>query len=275
MKKIYPMLFTVLSVITLSKAQVCDTTGNVIIYSNYDGGILNINVDQNIPNLKIGVVTYEAVRIQILGQYASNVTELRYAGYNGTNDNCNLGVNSVTVSGVPTNAYNIVSFPLAGYSNVNGDPNIVCNYSCSSTTNQGGCNTPDQLVYYFLNAFGGTFRYHDTQYNCWNNSAGYNVSAGGNCCIVPTTLGLENISTKKEKYFFPNPSKDELNIRFYTNADVHEVELFNMLGEKVLERSFSSETEKAKIDCSELTKGMYLLKLKEGSVSSVEKIIIE
>jgi len=38
---------------------VCNPSGNLIIYSNYDGGILTINVDQNIPNLIIGISTYE------------------------------------------------------------------------------------------------------------------------------------------------------------------------------------------------------------------------
>lgn len=59
---------------------------NLIIFTNYDGGILNINVDQNIPNLKIGVCSYEPVTINISGTYASNVSEVIYAGYVSTNN---------------------------------------------------------------------------------------------------------------------------------------------------------------------------------------------
>ncbi|MEY3153196.1 MAG: hypothetical protein RLZZ333_1793, partial [Bacteroidota bacterium] len=33
----------------------CNPNGNLFVFSNYDGGILTINVDQNIPNLKIGM----------------------------------------------------------------------------------------------------------------------------------------------------------------------------------------------------------------------------
>jgi hypothetical protein len=35
-------------------AHVCDPAGNLFLLSNYDGGIVTINVDQDIPNLGIG-----------------------------------------------------------------------------------------------------------------------------------------------------------------------------------------------------------------------------
>ena len=38
-------------------AQFCNTSGNVIIYANYDGGAITINVDEDIPDLHIGVCT--------------------------------------------------------------------------------------------------------------------------------------------------------------------------------------------------------------------------
>ena len=50
-----------------SGAQVCNPNGNIVIFSNYDGGYLNINVDVNIPNLKIGIVSYEAVEVTFSG----------------------------------------------------------------------------------------------------------------------------------------------------------------------------------------------------------------
>src|SRR6187431_2543328 len=63
--------------------------GNVVIFANYDGGVLNINVDQNIPNLKIGICTYEPVTINLSGPFVNNVTEVRYAGYvSTTNFHC-------------------------------------------------------------------------------------------------------------------------------------------------------------------------------------------
>lgn len=276
MKKLYTTFLALGLSAGFVNAQVCDSTGNVVLYSNYDGGILNINVDQNIPNLKIGVCTYEAVRIQLSGAFVNNVTEVRYAGYNGTNDNCSLGVTNTTITGAPTTAAtSIVIYPSVGYANSNGDANMVCNYSCNNTSNQGGCNTPDQVVYYFVNAFGGTYRSHFTQYSCFTNVNNFNISSGGNCCIVPTTLAVNNISVAKEKQFFPNPVNGELNIRFYSNTDKHEIEILNVMGQKVGEMNFAAEAEKGKIDLRNLASGIYFVKMKEGQNTVSEKIVIQ
>ena len=63
MIKIYKSVFVFFLFISVKsfsqQGSFCDSTGNVVIYSNYDGGILNINVDTNIANLKIGIVGYE------------------------------------------------------------------------------------------------------------------------------------------------------------------------------------------------------------------------
>ena len=53
----------------------CDPNGNWLLFANYDGGNLNIVVDQNIPNLKIGICTYEPVEVNISGPFAGNVAE--------------------------------------------------------------------------------------------------------------------------------------------------------------------------------------------------------
>ena len=65
-----------------AQASGCSPSGNVVLFTNYDGGVLNIQVDEDIPDLRIGVVAYNAVRIAFTGAFASNVTEVRYAGIN-------------------------------------------------------------------------------------------------------------------------------------------------------------------------------------------------
>lgn len=253
----------------------CNPSGDVIIYSNYDGGILNINVDQNIPNLKIGIVSYEAVKVQISGTYAGNVTEVRYAGYNGNNDNCSQGVTNTSITGVPNNIDTIILYPPAGYSNAFGYSSIICNYSCNNTSSQGGCNTPDQIVHYFMNVFGGTYYYHYTQYNCWQSSTTYNVSTGGNCCIVPTTLGLNHPLVKKDMQFYPNPAAGLLNVKFTNKNYEHRVDLYNLLGEKVRSVSFAADAEKGKLSLEGISAGIYFATLTEGGESSTEKIVVE
>jgi hypothetical protein len=56
--------------------------------------------------------------------------------------------------------------------------------NCDTTINAGGVNTPDEIVFHFQTQTGGILQFHQTQYNCWTNQT-LNVSAGGNCCILP------------------------------------------------------------------------------------------
>lgn len=163
-------------------AQICNPAGNVMLFSNYDGGILNIDVNVNIPNLKIGVVTYEGVTINLTGAFVNNVTRVEYAGYNASNAHCGSVINT-TINGAPVGATtNITLYPPATLSDPNGNSSIICAYSCDNTSNQGGCNTVAQVENYFLNLFSGSLYAHKVQYGCWSGSS--MLSAGGNCCPV-------------------------------------------------------------------------------------------
>ena len=198
------VLFFLLAIISLLNTDytfaqlTCNPAGNVVIFSNYDGsketiaGRLNIDVDVNIPNLKIGICSYERVTVNIGGAYAGNVTQVIYAGYNGsTNCNCYYpstppGCNVPTIiTGVPAGIISYVVMPASTYMDPDGYNNIICAYQCTAG-NQGGCNTAGQVVGYFMSAFGGgnTFRMHETQYACWNGVT-KQISNSGNCCLVP------------------------------------------------------------------------------------------
>jgi hypothetical protein len=186
MNKLYKLVMLLVIVFAGSSfSQICNSSGNLVIYSNYDGGIININCDVNIPNLKIGICTYESAEIHIIGTFSNNVTGVIYAGYNGNNDNCNLGVTSTSIIGSASQTINV--YPAVGFSpyHGNGNANMDGCYQCDTTSNSGGVNSPDEVVYYFLNAFpGAVLRSHTTQYNCWTPTT-YALSAGGNCCIMP------------------------------------------------------------------------------------------
>lgn len=186
MKTIFSYFLFLISV-SLYAQPACSPSGNTLVFANYDGGVLNINVDVNIPNLKIGVCTYEPVTINLTGAYASNVTQLIRAGYPNTNHNhCGLGVTTTAINGpVPAN-YSIIDIPPVSLSNPNGyNGGIICAYTCNSTTNQGGCNTMDQVLDYFQSQFSGTLYSVKAQYCCWKNSSTYFVSAlSGSCCVA-------------------------------------------------------------------------------------------
>lgn len=185
MKKIYSLFiaFTAL-VFTDVNAQFCNPSGNLIIYSNYDGGTLTINVDQNIPNLKVGIISYEAVSVTFTGPFVGNITEVEWAGYNANNGHCTPNVPTTVISGVSASIVSQNFLPPATYTDPDGYSSIVCAYSCGSG-NQGGCNTAIQIADYFLTSLGGSLYYQYLQYGCWNTTL--NVSTGGNCCDQPTT----------------------------------------------------------------------------------------
>jgi len=185
MKKIYSLIF-VLTVIqfTDSNAQFCNSNGNLIIYSNYDGGTLNINIDQNIPNIRLGINSYEAVEVNITGPFAGNITAVEWAGFNANNGHCTPNVPTTVINGVSSSIVTQSIMPNSTYTDPNGYGDIICAYSCGAG-NQGGCNTAIQIADYFLNSLGGNLYFHYLQYNCWSGTL--NISNGGNCCDQPST----------------------------------------------------------------------------------------
>ena len=178
---------------TVNTSPICNQDGNVVIYSNYNGGTLNINCDQNIPNLKIGICTYEPVIVNINGPFVGNITEVLYAGFNSNqnNNNCGLGNFTTSISGVNPSLVQILTAPPLEYAptHQNGQAftsSLMVGVSgqCDTIYYAGGGNTPDEVVAYFLNAFNGDLRFHHTQYNCWLTEI-YDLSDGGTCCTDP------------------------------------------------------------------------------------------
>ena len=177
----------------VNTSPICNQDGNVVIYSNYDGGTLTINCDQNIPNLKIGICTYEPVIVNINGPFVGNITEVLYAGFNSNqnNNNCGLGNFTTSISGVNPSIVQILTAPTMDYrpEHQNGQAytsSLMVGVSgqCDTIYYAGGGNTPDEVVAYFLDAFSGNLRFHHTQYNCWLTEI-YDLSDGGTCCTDP------------------------------------------------------------------------------------------
>jgi|688.fasta_scaffold47300_2 gliding motility-associated-like protein len=188
-----PALLALLA-LSSTQAQVCDPNGNLFLLSNYDGGIVTINVDVNIPNLVIGISTYEPVQVTITGPFAGNVSQVLYSGMNSNqnNNNCGQGNFTTSVTGVPANLVTI-NPPLqplqVGYAPAHGNGTgswggvvIGAIGICDTLVNTGGVNTPDELVFHFETQTGASLYAHYSQYACWQNSI-INVSGGGTCCI--------------------------------------------------------------------------------------------
>src|ERR1043165_6550743 len=264
MKKLYSV-FAMCAFIGASFAQICNPTGNLIIFSNYDGGTLNINLNAPMSNIKIGVCTYEGVNINISGIGASAVTAVAYAGFNGTGTSCGPMINT-NITGTPGSSVNTITlYPPATLSNTFGNPNIICAYSCDNGSYQGGCNTVDQVEAYFLNYFpGSTLFSHRVQYGCWTGTQ--NVASGGNCC--PLATGVTNIDLDAF-LLYPNPSENELHIAALNGFSNASFQLYSVEGKLLRGKSALTET----IDISGLESGIYFIELSDGAYLSRKKFV--
>ena len=164
----------------------CNDFGNLIVISNYDGGPLDIVVDEDIPNLKIGLCSYEPMVVTISGPFAANVSEVWYAGFNSSanNNHCAI-IPTTTISASPITSITVETYPPVSLADPDGRTNMIHSYQCSPTPSSG--NTPAQVVHYFSSKMGAVLRWHKTQYNCYGTLT---ISGGGNCCegICTTTV---------------------------------------------------------------------------------------
>jgi len=85
---------------------------------------------------------------------------------------------------------------------------------------------------------------------------------------ITTTLSNEDFISDNSISVYPNPTNSKVNIKSEFNFD--EVEIFNVLGQKVMSNKISESQE---IDMSSLTAGTYFLKLKTENIIKNAKII--
>ncbi len=265
MKKLYALVASLLFA-SASSAQICNPTGNLILFSNYDGGVLNINLNAPMgPGIKIGVCTYEGVTINISGIGASSVSAVAYAGFNANNAHCGSIINT-SITGTPGTSVNTITFaPPATLSNPNGNGSIICATSCNTTSSAGGCNTLDQVEDYFLTFFpGSTIFSHTVQYGCWSGTQ--NVASGGTCCLLATGVTTINIESFN---IFPNPAENVLNITALNNFKGASFRLFSVEGKLLRDKAQLSET----VDISALESGIYFIEFSDGTYVTRNKFV--
>ena len=250
---------------------ICDPSANLLIYSNYDGGRLLINIDEDIPDLRLGLLSYEYSIVEVMGPYAGNVTQVLFAGYNATNDHCNLGTGGEnTVIGAPNAVIDILQFPPATVANPYGYGYMICCYNCSTDTYQGGCNTADQVEAFFLATLGGSLRHHWTQYACWEGMI--SVSQGGTCCTGDIVTSIAEEDQNAGVRLFPNPVEDLL--RLEVPGAVERVQVFDALGRDTGVGGAVNDSPML-MDVRTLVPGSYLLRVDHGERNSWHRFQVE
>lgn len=163
---------------------ICNADGNVMIYSNYEGGDLTINADVDIPDLKIGICTYEFADVTITGTYAANITQVVFAGFNVPDIS---GVDPDIISVYAAAIGDVAVTSVLGDELYPGSPAIVnCMVGaegCGETASGGG-NASPQIVDFFMHEFDDDdiFYAHYTDYDAFPASELF-ISDGGNCCF--------------------------------------------------------------------------------------------
>ncbi|KPH10940.1 T9SS type A sorting domain-containing protein [Chryseobacterium sp. ERMR1:04] len=137
-------------------------------------------------------------------------------------------------------------------------------------TNNGGTNWQERTApnYFNTTVLDGTARFIDTntaEVYLTTNSLGIIKDV-----ISFSTLGTSNPSIVKDDIsIYPNPAQDVINIKLGKNATQFKVTMYSTAGQLVL----SSEN-KSSIDISNLTKGVYLLKIEQlNSPTIIKKVI--
>jgi gliding motility-associated-like protein len=207
MLRILLFSFILVSTVKFVRGQdICHPDGNLVVFSNYDGGVLNINCDVDIPNLVIGIVAYEVVTVNISGPFVGNISGVIFGGFNEAVIN---GVDASLVEIYSTTGGNIpIASLLGNEQDFIGIPLVNCITSgsgCFDNTNDtGGGNSSNQIVQWFYSEFGvGTLLYsHTTQYDAFLNADTYNISAGGNCCLEAANSGMNPIYVQGSTYDF-------------------------------------------------------------------------
>jgi hypothetical protein len=264
--------------------QFCDVNGNLVVYSNYDGGVLNINCDVDIPDLKIGVCTYEPVQVNIGGPYASNVTQVLYSGFNSSQGHIHCGTltpATTSINGVSSSISQVLTMPSIGSylpSHTFGQAYLSgimvgASGQCDTLYPHGGGNTADEIVGHFLHSLGGTLRFHHTQYGCWLGEP-RNLSDGGTCCLggqaAPDSVlslngsGQGNSPTstvsnaRRTISATPNPASDYVDVQM-SDKGLKVVRFTNVLGR--LEWVTTTTDQSVTIPVNSLPSGLYLVEV--------------
>ncbi|MDI9311451.1 MAG: M43 family zinc metalloprotease [Limnohabitans sp.] len=105
---------------------------------------------------------------------------------------------------------------------------------------------------------------------------GYNTEPFGSITTPPCTLASEDFETSLEVSAYPNPFENEINLRIPEGYQVKSIELFDVLGKKVLNsENTNTNNNELKISTSNLSSGMYILKVKNDSGLTITRKLVK
>jgi hypothetical protein len=130
-------------------------------------------------------------------------------------------------------------------------------------------NSPSGTVYYSVEAVTG----EDCEETQGPTVAGRIRS--NNAYYTAETMGLDNLQSL-QTMIFPNPSQGLISIRFEGKEGLYEnssLSIINHLGQSILSQNLNDVN--TDLNLSELSKGIYFVKIENGDSYSIQKIVLE
>ena len=90
-----------------------------------------------------------------------------------------------------------------------------------------------------------------------------------------STLGVDENTLANDIAIFPNPAKDNLNIRSASHISVEHMSIYDIRGRHVLTQNVNTSNNLNSINVSELNAGVYFIKLQLDNVTISKKFIVE
>ncbi len=112
-------------------------------------------------------------------------------------------------------------------------------------------------------------------YGYWNNNSGYGFAHPLNH-LNSEVSGIPTIEpvNKLKVYPYPNPTKENINIRFKDAGGIKVFTITNATGRQILQRKYENE-EFVKLDISVFSKGIYFLNISGNGQNCIYKIVKE
>ncbi|WP_146190730.1 T9SS type A sorting domain-containing protein [Polaribacter aquimarinus] len=198
------------------------------------------------------------------GEYDNTAPDAPIAGSYSNNAGTATISWTAPASGVDNGGY--VVFKYSSDPNEDNDPNQNGIYNVGSTTTNGTGNLTGTVAYIGTDTsftethVAGTFYKVYTVDKAFNYSDEIEISSSG-------TASVDDVFNSKIS-IYPNPTRDLINIS--TSESILSVEIFNIIGKKVFS---NSNLQNKKIDISNLSRGVYMMKFTNGTSFAIKRIV--
>jgi Bacterial Ig domain/Secretion system C-terminal sorting domain len=181
----------------------------------------------------------------------------------------------VTLSNLPAD-YDLDFYSANGSGAISSK--IATSANGNTTTESITYNTQTTAKTYYLRVYGygGAFS-TATCYNLLVQTSNVNF-VKINPIAAPVDKPTNEVVLLEQLSLFPNPTKDEVNMRFIaTKAGVYDVVLYNSTGKAILTQKvqFNEGENGASFDVLTLTRGLYIVKVSNGDELFSQKVILE